>query len=258
MPQQSRHSSIDEYKKWYSAEFGLDLDLEKRRYEDNSERMKQSFAQSALWLSLIKEIGEINDRYFINTHFALLDKKDIPIVETKPFESLIDKTYRINEIHNKHFPDVPEGGWILPENWLTKIKDVVRTKLVVRYLDGVTFMVSQIADLCDLTGIPVTTVLEAREQGYYAAHLQCKLSSVLPGDGLKPLSVSYTAEIQVTTYLQVLIQQLSHKHYEENRIAISRPDVKWQWNYRSPQFSVNYLAHILHYIEGMIIEIRDK
>ena len=32
----------------------------------------------------------------------------------------------------------------------------------------------------------------------------------------------------------------------------------WQWNYKSDEFAANYLGHILHYVEGMIIEIRDK
>jgi hypothetical protein len=28
--------------------------------------------------------------------------------------------------------------------------------------------------------------------------------------------------------------------------------------YRTEEFRANYLGHILHYIEGMIIDIRDK
>jgi hypothetical protein len=30
------------------------------------------------------------------------------------------------------------------------------------------------------------------------------------------------------------------------------------WNYRNDQFITTYLGHILHYVEGMIIEVRDR
>jgi len=29
-------------------------------------------------------------------------------------------------------------------------------------------------------------------------------------------------------------------------------------DYKSPEFSSNYLGHIIHYVKGMIVEIRDK
>jgi hypothetical protein len=28
--------------------------------------------------------------------------------------------------------------------------------------------------------------------------------------------------------------------------------------YKSDEFAINYLGHILHYLEGTIVEIRDK
>lgn len=39
---------------------------------------------------------------------------------------------------------------------------------------------------------------------------------------------------------------------------IKKKDVKWQSDYRSNEFNVNYLGHIIHYIEGVIINVRDK
>jgi hypothetical protein len=47
--------------------------------------------------------------------------------------------------------------------------------------------------------------------------------------------------------------------YEEMRVKSTKEDNrKWQWNYQSLEFSSNYLGHILHYVEGMILEVRDK
>jgi hypothetical protein len=48
-----------------------------------------------------------------------------------------------------------------------------------------------------------------------------------------------------------------HKYYEERRKRIKEENIKWQWNYKSDEFTVNYLGHILHYVEGMIMEVRE-
>lgn len=48
-----------------------------------------------------------------------------------------------------------------------------------------------------------------------------------------------------------------HTYYEEQRRKGKRED-KWQWDYNSEEFSANYLGHILHYVEGMIMEVREK
>jgi len=52
--------------------------------------------------------------------------------------------------------------------------------------------------------------------------------------------------------------RLLHKYYEERRKKLKKEDIIWQWDWRSDEFSANYLGHILHYIEGMIMEIREK
>ena len=64
--------------------------------------------------------------------------------------------------------------------------------------------------------------------------------------------------MQITTQLQEVIRKLLHKHYESRRKRTTPDELKWQWDYKSDEFSANYLGHILHYIEGMIMEVRDK
>jgi hypothetical protein len=51
---------------------------------------------------------------------------------------------------------------------------------------------------------------------------------------------------------------LLHKYYEDKRKGIREEDIKWQWDYKSDELATNYLGHILHYVEGMIMEIREK
>ena len=65
-------------------------------------------------------------------------------------------------------------------------------------------------------------------------------------------------EIQITTQLQDVIRKLLHIYYEERRKKITEDDIKWQWDYKSDEFVANYLGHILHYVEGMIMDVRSK
>jgi hypothetical protein len=58
--------------------------------------------------------------------------------------------------------------------------------------------------------------------------------------------------------LQEVLRKLLHKYYEEKRKREKREDISWQWDYKSEEFAVNYLGHILHYIEGLILEVRDR
>ena len=50
-----------------------------------------------------------------------------------------------------------------------------------------------------------------------------------------------------------------HKYYEKRRRKLkTESEIIWQWNYKSNEFATNYLGHILHYLEAMIYEIREK
>jgi len=70
--------------------------------------------------------------------------------------------------------------------------------------------------------------------------------------------VVVSLEIQITTQLQEVIRRLLHKYYESRRMDMEEEESKWQWNYRSDEFVANYLGHILHYVEGMIVEVRER
>ncbi|MGA8916838.1 MAG: hypothetical protein WB474_12690 [Nitrososphaeraceae archaeon] len=43
-----------------------------------------------------------------------------------------------------------------------------------------------------------------------------------------------------------------------SRIETRNYDTNWKWNYKSDLFSSSYLGHILHYVEGLILEVRHK
>ena len=65
-------------------------------------------------------------------------------------------------------------------------------------------------------------------------------------------------EIQVTTQLQEVIRKMLHSYYVDRRASGTNEGKGWQWRFRDEEFSTNYLGHILHYLEGQIVEIREK
>ena len=60
----------------------------------------------------------------------------------------------------------------------------------------------------------------------------------------------------MTTAIQATISDVLHRVYEEWRL--SGPPENWEWDYRDPAFSVNYLGSTLHYLEGMIVLARGQ
>jgi ppGpp synthetase/RelA/SpoT-type nucleotidyltranferase len=167
------------------------------------------------------------------------------------------KTYRKNILDNKNWPNEPNSGWILPNNWYSRINDIIRTLFIVKYLDGVEYMINELGVYCEQCSILPETHFEAREEGYYAAHLYIRQNFEVPNIKWDTEIIDVSVEIQVTTQLQDVIRRLLHRYYEDSRKNFNR-DEYWQWNYKSDEFSANYLGHILHYVEGMIVEIRDK
>ena len=134
----------------------------------------------------------------------------------------------------------------------------MRSLLVVKYLDGVTFAADQISEIAKAQGTTCDIELKAREEGYYAAHLYFPVACEIPCENWDTEKVTISVELQITTQVQEVIRKLLHAYYEERRITGEQESATWQWNYKSPEFGANYLGHVLHYVEGMIMEIREK
>lgn len=127
---------------------------------------------------------------------------------------------------------------------------------MVKYLDGVEFFANKIESLI-AGSVTFRKVLEAREEGYYAAHIYVRQEFEVPKIDWDTEKLNCSVEIQVSTQLQEVIRRLLHKYYEERRKG-GKSSTPWQWDYKSDEFAANYLGHILHYLEGMIMEVREK
>lgn len=250
--------NLDEYKKWLADEHKVSIGRTQTHYESVTAKLKQDFEKSDFWVQIIENLKDYDQEYLSNTGYSLFIGKFEPELKVKPFESFLLKTFRKNVIENRKFPDELEGGWILPNDWYSRINDILRTLFVVKYFDGVAFLISKIESLSKQHDMECCTFLEAREEGYYAAHLYVERNFEIPRITWDTEKVDVQIEIQITTQLQEVIRRLLHKYYEAARKKIEREPVKWQWDYECDEFATNYLGHILHYVEGMIMEIREK
>jgi ppGpp synthetase/RelA/SpoT-type nucleotidyltranferase len=248
-----------EYKLWLKSVHGFELDDRYEFYYNTVvKQMKTRFEESDFWKKVINELPEINDKYFVKKGVHLLIPTNTPTIYTKSLDSLIIKAFRKNILNNEKYPEAPIGGWITPHNWFETINDIIRTTITVKYLDGVEFIIKELHGISQEFGYEFDSSFEAREEGYYAAHSGILFRTSIPDMNFSPMEKSLNIEIQVTTQIQEIIKTLLHKHYEEKRKINIPKDYKWQWDHKCPEFTSNYLGHIIQYVEGMIVEIRDK
>jgi hypothetical protein len=251
--------NIFEYKNWLKNSHSAEIsDRSQTYYESVADRISRTLQQSQFWVEMIGCLHDVDGEYSLITGYPLFELGHRPQLCVKPFESFLLKTFRKNILNNKNWPSEPQGGWLLPSNWFTKINDMMRTLFVVKYLDGVQFMIEKLQSLCKSHDLDCNVYLEAREEGYYAAHVYTRMEFEIPRINWETEKVIVPIELQITTQLQEVIRKLLHKYYEDKRKRTTDEVTKWQWNYQSDEFVANYLGHILHYVEGMIVEVREK
>lgn len=257
--EKKKPANIDDYKKWLRDEHHVEISETTKNYYDTvSYSIREVFEKSEIWNQLIKkEIPVFAGEYLLKNGDSLLTPSEWKL-HRKSFDSFLLKTFRKNCLDNKEWPNCPIDGWILPDNWFSRINDIVRTSFVVKYLDGVKFIVEKIEGFLKENSLPCTISYEAKEEGYYAAHLYTIYEFEVPKPTWDTMKIRVSVEVQITTTMQEVLKKLLHVYYEGNRLVKKDAEPKWKWDYNCEEFSVNYLGHILHYVEGKIVGIREE
>lgn len=249
---------IDMFIAWLERNHGYNRRVYGNYYKQAVLSLHRSLDSSSFWSDFEAFLRDVNIEYFQKFHYYLLDSLSRPKIDIKKLDSVILKAFRKNFLQNPIRPNEPEGGWILPQNWFYKLNDILRTTIVVKYLDGVTFFLDRLKSYAEEKGCEFVFDYEARENGYYAVHTGTRLQLAMPESNWEETIISLNLEIQITTQLQSLVKDLLHSYYEEDRKKISDVDLVWQWDYTNDRFNTNYMGHIVHYVEGMIVQLRDK
>jgi len=251
--------NIEEYKKWLKDELTITINSKtENHYNSIANKIKTDFLSSKVWNDILIQLSDYNTEYLAKTNYQLLVTDFKPELVTKSFNSFLEKTFRKNIVYNKNFPTPPYNGWVTPDNWIENTNDILRTFFVVKYLDGVEFLMEKIQSCLKQNSLNYKNYFEARDEGYYAVHLYTFNDFDIPKIDWDTENKSISIELQITTQLQEVIGKLTHQFYEGRRIKLDKSDKKWQWDYESEEFTANYLGHILHYVEGMIMEVRNK
>ena len=254
--------TIEAYREWFAGVLNYDGVRDRDRYESASRLIREAFASGTFWCELARLLPALADDYEVKTSYSLFvadprsAREALPDLTIKPFDSLVEKTWRRNALENSRWPRPPLGGWITPENWYERVGDIVRTSVAVKYLDGVTYLQRNVEALAHSLKLPCRSELAARHEGYYAAHLDVTFPVELPGQAWDTVRVRARAELQITTQLQEVIRRLLHRQYESDRVK--RSPENWEWAYDSEAFGVKYLGHVLHYLEGKIMDERKR
>lgn len=251
--------SFETYGAWLKSEHDVNMRVEEGRYESASLSALTTVQDSDFYKEYLRRRADINDRYERETSgYKLFASPIDEPLQRKSWSSFLEKTWRKNVVTNKSWPAPPEGGWYLPSNWFSRINDVVRASLVVKYLDGVSWLQEELREVAAVVGVQFSSNLEARDEGYYAAHTYTRHAVGIPERDWQLSQISLSFELQITTQLQEVIRKLTHREYEQRRTAFVDSPLAWQWDYSSPSFTPNYLGHILHYMEGLIMEVRER
>ncbi|MEA5604396.1 hypothetical protein [Nostoc sp. UHCC 0252] len=99
---------------------------------------------------------------------------------------------------------------------------------------------------------------QERDDGYYAYHVYVSFPAKIYDIDWNAEDINIEAEIQITTQLQEVLKELTHKFYEKQRISQDKDTSKWKWDFSSSRFKVGYLSHTLHLLESIILESREK
>jgi hypothetical protein len=190
----------------------------------------------------------------------------------KSWTSLIDKLYRINIEENRVFSNPPlvrtieeqaadEGSpqsqrWIVPPIAHEVADDLLRTKFVVPFVDGVVEVSDQITRAVNACGLRRFRRFHAKDSGYHARHFYILLC--VPGYGSADVTVAL--EVKVLTKMQDTLGELTHLLYEKHRtgeIPLEKKR-KLAWQLRTPDFRAAYLGHAGHFLEASMCELKDQ
>ena len=212
------------YDEWLEQTWpGDKRELREGRFLHQQADLRATFASSPYWREVATRLQSWSERYTKRTEALLFQGAPaLPALADKPWQSFLSRTWRENVGNNVNWPNPPPGGWWLPDNWFERAWDIVRTRFVVRYMDGVPTLAEQLRACAEARPFKLEAHvdMEAKDSGYYAFHVYVRqpfTAEALDYDGKQERSSQ--VEIQVMTELAEVISELTHTYYEIRRVA---------------------------------------
>jgi len=260
---QTRPATEAAYIKWAKDNLSVDFDDQAAGFY----RMQVSTAlltigQHPFFNGLESFLHHCDEEYHHTTSSVLFMSNMSVNLNTKPFGSAVNKTFRMNIVWNKNFPEKPRHhGWVTPQNWLGKINDIVRGRIVCKYIDAPKFLAEKLNTYAQGMNLQSRYRSEERDEGYYAFHFHVKIPTPInlwDSTRLVESMIDMAVEIQITTQLQEVLYQITHQFYAGRKSEVFHDRSAWKWEISSNRFKAGYMSHTLHLLEAIILQLRDE
>lgn len=257
---------LGSYEIYLNESIGYDDEILRNYYADVTNKMKNDFTSSDFIISLNDSLKDYNQDYISEHNFVLLDEKKKVELKIKPYDSMIEKCFKKDVLETNLLDVLQRGDYDALEkvtkynqlNCFESFSDIIRSRITVNYMDGALTVLDEIEKLAIEKGLTCCKSYKSNDDGYYALHFDVESDFEIPNIKRKTKKIKAKVEIQINTAVQNLLVDLSHELYEKTRKRLNVEEIQWQWIHDSEEFVPNYLGHIAHYIEGMILNVRDK
>jgi hypothetical protein len=259
IPQPEAPKSVEEYKEWAAATLALDFGQKASNLYDVNARAAHLTVQEHPFFTGLDAAIHTLDATHIAEYSAPLMMSGSPLqLHIKSYDSLLNKIFRKNVVWTRKFPGAPSKGWVTPDNIFEQLDDIVRGKLVCKFIDGPAYLSAYLEKRASDYGLKCNYQPRDLDDGYYAYHFYVAIPVELLLPDLSKTPGEVTVELQLSTQLQESLYEITHRFYVDRRVD-PNPDKKlWKWDVGSNRFRAGYLAHTLHLLEGIIVELRDK
>lgn len=222
--------------------------------QENCDDWARYASVGPLWNEVKKKIPIWSNEFYAKTGGALLSLPDLPDFRVKGVDRIREKICH-RALSDPEYLDIGKA-WNACEPAIPAINDMVRTRVVCKFLDGVEFFASRLEEAAQQMGIKVSREREGKLQGYFAQHLVFE-QNVFFRRGEANRAATISCEVQIATILATRIWDESHLTYEQSRTRAERSE-EWQWNPEDPRFIARQLGHMIHLADGLLVQLRNS
>jgi hypothetical protein len=218
--------------------------------EENARAWANEVTAGPFWSEAKKRLDSWRIEYRSKSMDALLARlAGLPPFGYKEWTSC-ERKLRMKCCRDGSFVPVSDGYPQIPQ-----IHDLVRTRIVCKYIDGVEYLAEQIVELAKKFALQPNRERQGRLTGYFAQHVNFTYD-VFYREGGVPTPTKVLCEIQLATELSTRMWDDTHFLYEEARQQ-SEESHEWQWKPEDPRFIGYQLGHVMHLADGLLANIRD-
>lgn len=217
---------------------------------ENCARWAAEVSVGPFWAQAKVRLDRWRMEYRAASQADLLTQPDLPSFLPKPEKSIYDKLFRrCKDVRDYIDKAIPREGPPVP-----RLGDLVRTRIVCRYIDGVEFLATKLMELADEMGLSPSRRREGRLEGYFAQHVTVSQDVIFRLAGYGELA-KIICEIQIASEMATRMWDAAHSLYEIVRGTGDDPE-DWQWKPDDPRFISNQLGHMIHLADGLLVQLR--